>query len=239
MSLNLTATVGISEIQGDTERLGSAVLSVLLVDDRPYIANKYVEFTVDWGDGSVLYSSAKALSPVGPTVLDHTYRAGSYTITISARNYRSPQPDEVAKSLPVFVTGDVSSTLIVQPVIFGPILPRDVGSPNKLDWEFNSSQDNLLLASSAKMLLSTVIGERLMNPSYGTGVSALIFDPQDATSEGALYQELVRSFTENEPRLAVVKTEFYRESKRIVVNTILQSQLDKRTIALTSTFQTT
>lgn len=238
MSLNLTTAVGISEIQGDTERLGSAVLSVLIVDDRPYIVSKYVEFTVDWGDGSVTYFSDKVLSPFGPTVLDHTYLAGSYTITVSAWNYRSPQPDRVAKSLPVFIAGDGAQTLIVQPVIFGPILPRDVGSSNKLDWEFNSSQDNALLASSAKLLLSTVIGERLMNPSYGTGISALIFDPQDATTEGALYQELVRSFSIHEPRLAVVKTEFYRESKKIVVNTILQSQLDKRTIALTSTFQT-
>jgi phage baseplate assembly protein W len=239
MSLILTATVGVAEIQGDTERLGSAVLSVSVTDDRPFITNKYVEYDVDWGDGSTLYEATKSLSPKGPDELDHTYRPGQYTLTVTARNYRSPQPEVVVKTLAISVSGDVPPTLIVDPVIYGPALPRDAGFPNKLQWEFNSAQDNLLLASSAKLLLSTVVGERLMNPTYGTNISALIFDPQDSTSEGALYQELVRSFSENEPRLSVVKSEFIRGPKKVTINATLQSQLDKRIIPLTTTFQTT
>lgn len=239
MPLDLDTTVTVTELQTGAAKVGAAVLAVTVTDSRPYLSAKKVQYEIDWGDGSAGYESTAANSPVGPIKHQHVYAVGTYTLTVTAVNFRSPAPDSVTVVHEV-TAGSLEPVLTVEPLIFGPVLPRDAGFPSPSDWEFNRGQDNDLLRSSAKLLLTTAVGERLMRPDYGTRLRGLIFDPSDGFTRDAVQSEITRAFAEHEPRLAVVDVSVAGVGTRAVtVDVKFQSRLDNRTIALSAAFLTT
>jgi hypothetical protein len=172
-NLELVTSTSQSYVTNARGRVASVVLTVSLTDTRPFVTYKPLILTVDWGDGSQIESSnARTPSPYSHS-FQHTYLPGTYVLKVIGRNYQVPLADQAVASHDIIVASPNPKipTLTeqgLQPIIFGPILPRDEGFPNQQEWSFQSGQDSIVLESSARMLLITTLGERLMQPEYGT-----------------------------------------------------------------------
>ena len=160
-----------------------------------------VSATVDWGDGtqSVLYAEQDS-----PLVIDAQRRLGfgTYYVTVSARNTKSPEPDTVKVVFPWQIT-ELSPVAPATKNIFGPVLPRDDGLPNNQTWNFDTGSDLQLLASNIKMLLITTKGERIMTPTYGTNLRRIIFELSTISVEAILQQEISQAIAQWEPRVTL------------------------------------
>src|SRR6185369_15663035 len=171
-NLTLSTSITQSYVTKTTGRVASVTLTVSLVDTRSFVVYKPVGVVVEWGDGSQNEVVVRSPSPYSAT-FEHTYTPGNYILKVTGKNYQVPLADTAVDSHDVRVASPnprIPSLLEqgLQPIIYGPILPRDEGFPNQSEWAFQSSQDSVLLESSARMLLVTVVGERLMQLEYGT-----------------------------------------------------------------------
>ncbi|NMM49675.1 GPW/gp25 family protein [Marinigracilibium pacificum] len=61
------------------------------------------------------------------------------------------------------------------------------------------------IKESLIILLSTIRGERVMRPNYGTNVRDLIFEPLDVSTGTLVAEELKKAILINEPRVFVEK----------------------------------
>ena len=69
---------------------------------------------------------------------------------------------------------------------------------------FNQSYDNLLqLKSNVKNLLLTRKGERVAQPNFGTDLHKLLFEPNDDSLEGKIYQAVESSIKYWLPQLTI------------------------------------
>lgn len=160
-----------------------------------------VRATIDWNDGTQLVEYPEQDSPL---VIQATRKLGfgTYSITVTAYNTKSPTPDQIKAIFPWQITP-------LEPVaaparnIFGPILPRDNGLPNAQTWNFDTGADLTVLASNLKMLLMTAKGERIMSPGYGTNIKRIIFDMNTASVETILQQEIAQAVAQWEPRVTM------------------------------------
>jgi phage baseplate assembly protein W len=69
---------------------------------------------------------------------------------------------------------------------------------------FNQTYDNLLqLKSNVRNLLLTRKGERLAQPNFGTNLHYLLFEPNDDSLEGKIYQAIESSIKFWLPQLSI------------------------------------
>lgn len=64
------------------------------------------------------------------------------------------------------------------------------------------------IRQSLFILMSTMLGERVTNPSYGSNIHSYIFDPVDGIFEFMLRREIERSVLYFEPRITLNEVEF-------------------------------
>jgi len=160
-----------------------------------------VRATLDWNDGTQPVDYPEQDSPL---VVEATRKLGfgTYSITLTAYNTKSPAPDQIKTVFPWQIT-QLNPVATPARNIFGPILPRDNGLPNTQTWNFDTGSDLTVLASNLKMLLMTAKGERVMSPNYGTNIRRIIFDMNVASVETILQQEIAQAVAQWEPRVTM------------------------------------
>ena len=237
--VTLDASLNLSIQTVSSGKQGTASVQATVADSRPFISVKPVGLSVNWGDGSAEQSIDNQASPY-TTSLFHSYKPGSYTIRVKARNYQLPLPEAVVKTFDVEVVGSQNQLITgtdtgVQPIIYGPILPRE-SYPNVDEWKWHLSQDTVLLESSAKLLLITSTGDMLMNPGYGTKIRQMIFNQSDPSLKDTVLQEIRRAFAIFEPRVSVASVDVQGiSSKEVSIKVQLVSNLDQRPFQVATT----
>jgi phage baseplate assembly protein W len=87
------------------------------------------------------------------------------------------------------------------------------------------------------MLLITALGERLMQPDYGTSIPLMIFEESSSSLQDAIQQEVSRAFSSHEPRLQVLAVDVAGiGSKEIRITITLRSRLDQRPFQVSTSF---
>lgn len=219
-----------------TSALGAYyAVSVLLVEDSGTLPTAQVSGTVDWDDGSPVETFPYTETVSGTLAIQATRRIsnGNHVISVYGSNFRAPVPDKVRVNFDVTVE-QPSQPAPANALIYGPILPRDDGYPNAKQWSFNTGVDNGVLESSIRMLLSTVRGERVMQPDYGTNLRQLVFEHQQPGMESQIQEEIVRAVTRWEPRVKFVALNINKTGPTTVeVRATFQSNL---TSAVLTTF---
>jgi len=203
-------------------------VSARLIEDDADLPLANVKATLDWDDGTVPeeFTGSGTLAVSSERVL----RPGSYYITLNGENFRGPQPETTQTRFQVTVRDTVPVPAKTVPLIYGPILPRDTGTPNAATWSFDSGEDIRILESSVKMLLTTAKGERLMEPEYGTNIRKLIFENSSASIESIIEEELSAALSRWEPRVDVQGLSIIRgEDRSVIVSMVLVSKLSRRT----------
>jgi phage baseplate assembly protein W len=217
----------------------TAPVSVIctISESDPALPFKVVQGIVDWNDGSLPapFSSSNGLLTISTS---RNLLPGTYAITVTGLNNRVPVPDVVKTTLRVSV---VSLNLSGEPVnhIFGPILPKDDGFPNKDQWVFNLGSDLEILASSIKMLLITAKGERLMNPDYGTDLRRIIFELNVGAIESIIQQEIVNALNTFEPRASIrsIAVDRTTNSRAVSVQATFLSKLSSQPFDINLQFE--
>jgi len=220
--LTVTTSLSVAEVRTAEGLFGAAQLTLSITDSRPFLSTKHVQYSIDWGDGTQT-SSDKLVSPVVDEVIDHQYPEGQYTIQLTVVNFATPQEVSV-RSLAVDIQGFPLLTPLYEPIIRGPVLP------NSDSWNFDMATDASLLASNARLLFITEVGERLMNPSFGSRLRQMLFNPLDSVTDDQLSAEIGRVLAEQEPRLNVLQLTTNRSERSVAVDLVLRSTLDNRTV---------
>lgn len=232
--LTITASVtGTALVASPTAALG---LTYTVADSDAFINRGTV--TVDWGDGRSEVAVTGAL-PLGPTTVQHGYSPGTYILAVRATNYRSPRPDTAVFTQTLVVTAATSATLAeIEPVVFGPILPRDDGFPSADVWNHNMANDGVILESSLRMLLLTRRGERIADPNYGSNVGALVFSLNTADLPGVIRDEITRAVSAYEPRVELITCNVVQQGRTVLVTAEFKSLLSRKNLVLNFGFAT-
>jgi phage baseplate assembly protein W len=181
----------------------------------------YLNGTIDWNDGNgVSVFSNTAYSNGTLAMSAQRYLSpGYHSIGVYIKNYRSPVNDQVQVNLSVTVI-DRKAGVNSVPYLYGPILPKDSGYP-----------------SSVKMLLETKVGERVMQPGYGTDVHSVLFDPSVPGIELLIQEKLVQALNAWEPRVSLISLSVSRGTDRsISVAVLLESRQTRQQFTVTNTF---
>jgi len=214
-------------------------LLLVAVEDDTSLGERYVSGTIDWNDGNHVddFSYVASFNGTLALISGQYLSPGEHNVSVYARNYRAPVPDEVTVNFKVTVVALNQDNTELR-YLYGPILPKDDGYPNADQWNFNSDKDLAVLASSVKMLISTQIGERVMLPSYGTDIRALLFEPDIQGLELMIQDRLVQSLAIWEPRVAIASMDIVRNQNRsVTVNLLLVSRLTKQQFRASTTIQ--
>jgi len=188
---------------------GTTPISVYAVVQQP---GDRVRAQLDWNDGTLPVQYAEQDSPL----VVHATRNlgfGIFSIELTGYNTRSPEPDQVSVLFPWQIT-QLNQAALPARNIFGPILPRDSGTPNPQTWNFDLDADLRLIQSNLKMLLITAKGERVMLPNYGTNLKRIIFELNVATIETFLQQEIAQAVAMWEPRVTLQTIFIEREADK-------------------------
>lgn len=223
VDLSVTPPLPVSlSVQSATTLTTVSVNGTLLQDDAVPFNN--LSGTINWNDGTqpVVFSGS------GTVVINssHELTAGQYIINLTANNYEVP-PEVLTVNYAVEIA--VIGLPVTVPIVFGPILPKDSGFPNAQQWNFNTSTDTDIIASSIKMLLTTNIGERVMLPNYGTNLRAILFEFQSPGIVAMCQQEIIRATTQWEPRaLLTLLTVEQTGENEITVTALFTSKLNQQ-----------
>jgi phage baseplate assembly protein W len=196
-------------------------ISCVIVETDSNLPYQAVSAEIDWNDGTppVHYPTgsptATQASPL-TLALSRNLPFGTYAIKVTAKNNRAV-PNQVSVTFLATVT---SLGLDADPprYVFGPILPRDNGVPNRQSWNLDTGSDQLVLESSVRMLLLTVKGERLMLPDYGTNLRQVIFSPNVDSVDAIVSQEITQALNVYEPRVSLESLHIDRDSNARSVN---------------------
>ncbi len=82
--------------------------------------------------------------------------------------------------------------------------------------EMVSNEDDIY--QSLEILLSTGLGERVMQPEYGSDLSKLIFEPIDVTFESLIKDRISDAILYHEPRITVDNIELERKETEGLIN---------------------
>jgi phage baseplate assembly protein W len=169
-----------------------------------YITEEDLDYTFRRINGTVMWpddSWPDVYSGTGTVALNlaHALPAGDHIVRVEASNYNLPAPNRISANFSYHVVAPADS--VPARIVYGPILPKDVGFPNKTQWNFDTGSDLEILASSVKMLLTTAKGERIMLPEYGTNIRMILFEFASAGVESMVQQEIVDALTKWEPRV--------------------------------------
>jgi phage baseplate assembly protein W len=206
----------------DTTFLATGVYRLVLAiqEDDTMLRNQLVSATLDWGDGTPVVVVADRQPVVlnnatTPVLYEHTYQVGGqYVAKVAASNYRAPTPDTDLYVAFINLSVEAADRAPGQDIKVGPILPRDVGFPNKDQWNFSMARDLLTVESAVKLLLTTVKGERLMEPDFGTSLNRFIFDQNDAVIDGLVQQEILMAVERWAPFVSVQAIQMNRGRDR-------------------------
>jgi phage baseplate assembly protein W len=178
--------------------------NVKITEDDPLLTNKLVSGTLNWGDGTlpIDLSPDPVSSPLVVAQKSNVFGPGFYNIVVTARNFRAPTADTAQKIINFTVENETEADLEIGQ-IYGPILPRESGFPNKEQWSLSSGRDLLILESSVRMLLNTAKGERVMEPEYGTGLHAVIFELDSGAIETLIQDDIQQALARWEPRVSL------------------------------------
>ena len=183
--------------------------------------------TVAWGDGqSTAISGSFPLSQG----FSHTYTSdGLYLIQVSLANRRAPRNDtaRAVEQLELATSRKYSASTRAAGFIRGPILPRSVGYPTSDSWCFNMGLDSQVLESNLMLILMTSFGERLMDPSFGTGLRQLVFESDTRLVETVVREEVSMAVAKTEPRVNVDSIKVARVSDQDVNINLEFSPKDK------------
>ena len=211
-------------IFGGTTEVSIDVVVEETDDSLPF---QFVGAEIDWNDGAQPVSypglNAEQKSPLLLMGLRRNLGLGVYAVTITAHNNRSPQPDVVKALVPITISPSNAKAPPAR-YLFGPILPRDDGAPSAQTWMFDLGNDLLILASNLKMLLLTTVGERIMQPTYGTNLRRIIFELNVASVQAIIQQEVAQAIAKFEPRVTLASLEVQRQAS------------DPRSVNLAATF---
>ena len=69
------------------------------------------------------------------------------------------------------------------------------------------------IAQSLRVLLTTNLGERLMHPEYGCGVSRLLFEPVDQRTITKIQSSISDAILLYEPRVRLLNVNIYQDRK--------------------------
>lgn len=192
---NGTTTIGVYAAISETD------------PDLPF---QMVGATLDWNDGSQVVTF-----PAQPGTLivnlAKNLGFGTYNITLTAHNNRSPVND-TAKVIFPWLINQLNPVAPPARNIFGPILPRDDGLPNNQTWNFDVGSDLQILASNLKMLLLTAKGERIMQPNYGTNIRRILFELNVSSIETIIQQEISQAVATYEPRVTIQSLQIQRNA---------------------------
>lgn len=220
---------------------GSALVTfqVSAHDTDDTLPRRRVTAQLDWGDGSPVeeLGTVEPATPDSPLVatVSRLFPAGVYNLKLRASNLRSPAPDRVLKVLTVSVESREMSPS-ADPVVTGPILPKDDGTPNKDQWLFDTGDDTAVLVSSVKMLLVTSPGDRVMMPAYGVNLKPAVFELDPFAAELLAREEISRAFSIWEPRVALVSVRISKLNRTsVVLELVLQSKLSRQNFTVSST----
>lgn len=183
-----------------------------------------IDASIDWDDGNVAEEFAAGYRTL-TVEATRKLKPGQYVIKLRAVNHRSPSADSVSLNFYVTVTSGLAQE--TPPFyVFGPILPRDIGSPGPLTWNFDLASDILVLASSVKMLLLTAVGERIMLPAYGTHVRQYVFNINDSSVSSLIQEDVARALARWEPRVSILSLDVLRDpnDREVSVNLALESR---------------
>ncbi len=202
-------------------------LDVVAGDDDERV--RYVQLDVDFGDGSEPYSVESTTGSISYAAR-RSYEPGLYSVTLTLSNRIAPRAQRHVETIQIAVTA--TETPVERRVIFGPILPRDNGHPNKSDWLFNMSKDDRMIESAVKMLFLTDVGERAMQRDYGTRVRSMLFDPNTPATEEEIRSDIQSSLARWVPLADLVKLATRREGRKAEVEALLQSRLSDKTFSV-------
>ena len=196
-----------------TGRILSLALSLT---DSPALANTQLSGSIIWGDGG-LPTTLQSNFPLVQS-FDHTYTAdGFYLVQVTVSNQRAPRPETAKFTLPIEITTVQTIANNSPGFIYGPILPRDKGFPTHNEWCFHVGKDAQVLESNIRLIILTSFGERLMDPSFGTGVRRTIFEPDTRLVETVLKEEISMAIARYEPRVNVESLKVTRLNDRDVI----------------------
>lgn len=183
----------------DLTTTASVHLECYVIENDPDFLLRNINGTVYWSNGSL----PEVYTGRGTIALDMTRALlpGDYTVRVEGGNYLLPSPQRVSANFPYRVT--VAAGNVPAKIVYGPIMPKDAGFPNKDQWNFNTGSDLEILVSSVKMLLLTTKGERVMLPEYGTNIRLILFEFQSTGVESMVQQEIVDAITKWEPRVSL------------------------------------
>ena len=203
------------------------VIDVTLMETDTVLPYKYVSAALDWNDGTapVVYPKHAGAIRVNAT---RALNSGTYYIKLAVTNYKQPYPD----STYVMFVANIApfpSKPTPNPIIFGPILPRDAGYPNAQQWELDRSTDTVVLASSIKMLLLTNKGERICNSGYGTTIRRLLFGFNIPENRSLIQSEVTQAIQLWEPRVTVNSVSVVpgSDDRSVVATVFVTSKLTK------------
>jgi len=215
---------------------GAVSVSCTAVDNDLLLAEGAVLLKIDWGDATPIYTAGPTPGGVTVSNIQHSYPQGIYFVTITASNFRAPVPDVLEDVYPVTLVGPASKPALPAPIIIGPILPRDSGSPNAQQWNFDTGQDLGLLESDLKLLLTTSFNERLMQPSFGTNLHALIFGNDPRALAALVQSEIQTAVAAWEPRVSLVSANATQVGNQITVAATFKSLLNQQLVSTSITF---
>jgi len=202
------------------------LITLNLIEDDATLPTMNATGTLSWNDGS----RPVTFFGTGTVAISDTrsLRPGTYLISVYGHNYRAPERDTARVSLSFTIRPEPTEASPARNV-YGPILPRDTGAPNANQWAFSVGSDIQILESSVKMLLLTELGERVMEPEYGTNIKRMLFEANIAAIESAIQEEIVRATNRWEPRVDLTGLKVERTSDRaVVVTAVFVSKLSQQ-----------
>lgn len=211
--IQITTTPVLEKVEVSVAKNGTATLSfsVKVTETDLSLSIRYVGFTIDWGDGS---APVEVLGSVGILrSYSVTYKPGIYQIRIHAWNERSPTPDTADYFISVKVT-NLEPEAKKPGVLYGPILPKDEGFPNRDQWKMQRGTDLEVISSSIKMLLITNLGDRIMQPDYGTNLRSILFEHDITTIETLAKEDILSALSKWEPRAKLLSLSVTRKQAR-------------------------
>lgn len=192
-------------------------VTAVIIENAGTLPINSVEAALWWNDASTPDFFPYTSTSNGTLAISaqRVLSTGNHSLRLVGRNFRAPVPDEVACNFTVTVLPRTQVTAESNQLI-GPIVPKDSGFPNAQQWNFATGRGVEVLQSSVKMLLGTAKGERVMEPSYGTNLRRLLFEPMTQGLDDAARQEIADALNTWEPRVTLQNIAVQRNSDRSI-----------------------
>jgi hypothetical protein len=239
----LTFTNSLLETLTDQTALvqGNATGAVITLDYYLRESNTSLPFQavyamLNWNDGSAPWEYPRQVQPLHIDA-SKLLRNGQYYVTVMGRNYVTPHYEIVmfTLNLTIFPNYTIDNPPFY---IYGPILPRDTGSPNRDTWLFDIGSDIKILESSVKMLLKTKKGERVMEPQYGTNLQQLLFENDPKTVIGLATQEIISGLARWESRVGVLSVDATNNGDRsVTLSLVLLSKISQQSFQVNMVYE--